>query len=805
MLVFFVLLVSLVSPSILGSMQPGVIILENKIKVPQDYPSIQEAISSASEGDTILVAPGTYYERLWIYGGKSITLKSEEGAEKTIIDGEKKGRVVTFFANQNSEKIILDGFTIINGETSSFATGIHTGYGGGILCAKSSNLIFENLIVTNNKADNGGGICCYDNSNPIVKNVIISNNIATQNGGGFYVDNSNPIIQGAAINGNAASNGGGIYYDSDCKLIINPSLQNIELANNTAVFNGGGICLYRKFYFIMENLKIINNSAGFNGNGIYIKYSKIITLNKIIIKNNFASTFNGGGLSVIKSDDVSLVDSSIADSRAHEGGGVFVDNSSKVELVNSNITNNRAHEGGGVFVKNSSEVALVNSFITDNIADNLGGGLFLKGEGELITLKKMTISNNFFSNSSNVYGSGIYGYSVQLNIKESIIWGNQVGSFPTYRCNKDGCKYSTEYIMQLDYNDEISTIVNSNTEEAFTGEGNISVTPLFVDSNNNNIIDRDYHLRSDSPCLEMGANFYNPIDVPLKVNIITEDIIKDTIWKKGRPYVLAGDNNIDVAAGITLNIEPGAHIYFKFNKQLWWMPRLVVLGKIKAEGTFREKIKIQAYPEKNYENEVYKIWIGGPYGAGLHLKHCDISNVETWVYYPKIEGGEEIKIDNCDIANTNYAIKIFKSKYYNSFKVFITNSKIHDNKSTGICFSSLGNDLERDLISDCEIFNNGYNGIYLYGKESKKVDIVNSFLYNNDLGSKNVPKGDLKVFYDVDIFLEKVNFGSKSAIMQIYYRQNPLNILNCSKNITSGEIKTIGCSTNFQIPEIDKE
>ena len=74
------------------------------------YPTIRAAISKSSDGDTVLVADGTYYENILFPGNKmNITLISENGAESTVIYGDHTGSVVTFAANINAT---LDGFMI---------------------------------------------------------------------------------------------------------------------------------------------------------------------------------------------------------------------------------------------------------------------------------------------------------------------------------------------------------------------------------------------------------------------------------------------------------------------------------------------------------------------------------------------------------------------------------------------------------------------------------------------------------------------------------------------------------------------
>ena len=175
------------------------------INVPADQPTIQSGINASIDGDTVLVAAGTYFENIIWPAVNGIKLIGS-GENDCVIDGGQQSTVILFEEDLGG---IIDasteiaGFTIQNGSYN---------HGGGI-CCKYASPSFQNITITcNNAIYHGGGICFW-HSNASLVNAVITNNSAL-NGGGVYVHYCSDVyIENVTITGNVASvayDGGGI-------------------------------------------------------------------------------------------------------------------------------------------------------------------------------------------------------------------------------------------------------------------------------------------------------------------------------------------------------------------------------------------------------------------------------------------------------------------------------------------------------------------------------------------------------------------------------------------------------------------
>jgi hypothetical protein len=254
--------------------------------------NIQDAIDSATNGDEIIVNPGTYVGMVQ-FKGKDLILRSSDPTnrsvvESTIIDGNNATSCVFFNGTEPATSKVA-GFTITRGRGANGGgiCGRVSGSGAGALATIENNIITTNVVYM---TDYGKGGAIWNCDGLIQNNIITANKTTAWNGMCGGVAECDGIIRNNIISYNEAVGGGqskagGVY---NCQGTIE---NNIIVYNRSTLTYGTGAGLYYCGGTIQNNIiafNIAKSGAGLNEcDG---------TIRNNTIYGNEATDYYGGGL-----------------------------------------------------------------------------------------------------------------------------------------------------------------------------------------------------------------------------------------------------------------------------------------------------------------------------------------------------------------------------------------------------------------------------------------------------------------------------------------------------------------------------
>ncbi len=240
------------------------------------FATIQTAIDSSSDGDTVLVAAGIYEGGI-VISNKAISLigESREG-------------------------------TKINQPISSPQISI-------VDCQAGTTRV-ENFIIKHGSSNNGGGI--YSSGSTVeIDSVDFSYNSSSNNGAAINSIESTVKVQNSTFSLNTSDNLGGAIFVSP---LTTCEIYNSSFDNNGALW-GGAIATVGGGKLLVEGCNISFNTASGNnpnpnenyptfggGGGIYQEWSDSLEIYDSEITNNTAATGAGGGIAVYLSNDVTI-------------------------------------------------------------------------------------------------------------------------------------------------------------------------------------------------------------------------------------------------------------------------------------------------------------------------------------------------------------------------------------------------------------------------------------------------------------------------------------------------------------------
>lgn len=386
------------------------------------FKTIQMGINTASAGDTLYVAAGTYSESLsWV--AKDLTLQGA-GASQTILDGTFAGQYSAargLYTQGLSAASRIEGFTVSN---FNFWGSEGTAPGGGMYNDNSSltvaNCAFLQNTVNGIPGSGGGGGMYNLGGSPTVTGCTFASNVTNGGigGSGMLNDNSNPTITNCAFTMNYATSYGGGMYNNNC----NPTITNCTFKTNYAHFGAG-------MYNLGGNPTLTDCTFDSNaysdpsrrglpdfGGGLFNDLSDAIVTHCDFL-NNAAEL--GGGMSSSGNNPIVTRCRFIGNAVSSGGGGLEVTGGSPI-LTNCLFQSNQGPTGAGIEAVGGTAI---NCYFVWNASTNIGGGLSYSGDGTtLFTL----INCTFLANSTTGEGGAIETSSTLtgVTLTNCILWGD---------------------------------------------------------------------------------------------------------------------------------------------------------------------------------------------------------------------------------------------------------------------------------------------------------------------------------------------------------------------------------------------
>lgn len=272
------------------------------IRVPADYPTIQEALNAAESGDTVLVAPGVYHESLQWPTLENLTLEGEDPNDHSVVQPPSGSRCLTYAPSVTGSEmsisnfIFRDGFSNTSGgalrvlnstvriDNCKILSSYTVGRGGGMFFL-TCNVEITDSVISGCHSELEGGGARFDSCNVSIVNTIVEDNNTgfedfTSDGLGLYLMMCTGEIRNSIIrdHSNYSMNGAGILSTGGVDIIGCLFERNEQPAWNaiSGALHTGGNCR------IQDNIFIDNIGRGA---GITTSGTDVYITNNLFIRN----------------------------------------------------------------------------------------------------------------------------------------------------------------------------------------------------------------------------------------------------------------------------------------------------------------------------------------------------------------------------------------------------------------------------------------------------------------------------------------------------------------------------------------
>jgi hypothetical protein len=252
------------------------------------------------------------------------------------------------------------------------------------------------------------------------------------------------------------------YPELSATLTVRRSL--IENNGSPSVFGGG---IRAETALVVED-SVIRGNAGERGSGISARKASLRIV-RSLVEDNVSHGDHGGG--IYAAGAVEILGCLVRNNRVGEGvgygwgGGIIVFNAgTHATIADTEVTGNYApNKGSGVFVDDGAQATIRNVLVADNECSDDGGAVYVDGadgqNGSQATLINVTVAGHDCSSGGG--NALLLEQASQVTVESSIFWDNGAKDVTVAPGNSLTVRYT-------------------NSRDSLSGEGNLSVDPLFA-------------------------------------------------------------------------------------------------------------------------------------------------------------------------------------------------------------------------------------------------------------------------------------------------------------------------------------
>ena len=454
------------------------------LRVPQHHATIQAAIDAAATGDVVLISDGTYTGTGNVNldpKGKTITIRGEHGAEKTIIDGQDQNWAFDIHSGE-TRTTVLEGLTFTRASAGS----------RGAIRVVDAGATIRGCVFLNCSSEYLYALGCTNGSLSV-----IDTRFESCRAGLLSLLGTTAEVTGCTFSGN-----GGDW-----------TLCGVNVVESTAEFRD---CTFtRNVYeplavFEAKDATVLLVNCDFSDNPLELLAiaRSAATIQDCRFTRNGGPDLSSGCVWV--SGSARFRGCVFSANTAYRGGAVraSLDATGRPVFYNCTFLANRALGDGGAL---SGEPALYNCTLVRNQAGSGGGGLDSTGTGGPV------VGCTFVANQA-AAGGAIYNTSSDLLVANTIFWANQAGDGPAVRVpDRTAPAVGLRIHHSLVQGGLAGLSIGANVNPEL-GPGNIESDPLFrdadgADNSPGSWQDNDYRLSPASPCIDAGDSSALPADL----------------------------------------------------------------------------------------------------------------------------------------------------------------------------------------------------------------------------------------------------------------------------------------------------